>query len=426
MNDVINIFKELQATSSKNDKIKILKANTDNEKFKSCLKYLFDTNFVTGISTSKINKVVSPQRQVVVLSKWEGVVNYLVENNTGTDVDILVLQNFINSRPEEDRPYIKDLITKSLRLGIDTTTVNKVMPKLIPTWEVQLGSGQDSLKLAKGERFFLSRKLNGNRCSYLDGKLYSRQGKEFTGFQYIIDAIESAIGDKYFVDGELIRDNIDGLSDGENFRIGTGIINSDAEDKSGLKLVIFDVMPREEFINNKKSKDTYSVRKSSLIQLESIISKLDLKCLEVVEMLYEGTDTTKIDECLEYAEQEGWEGCMLNKDKPYVCKRTTDLIKIKKFHTVDLKVIDIVPGEGRLADTLGALVVKYKDNTVNVGSGFSDSLRKKVWGNKEEYIGKIVEVKYKDITKDKTTGKESLQFPVFVTFREDKDTESYN
>ena len=45
-------------------------------------------------------------------------------------------------------------------------------------------------------------------------------------------------------DGELIRKNIDNLSDSENFRIGTGIINSDDTDKSCIEFVLFDCLPR--------------------------------------------------------------------------------------------------------------------------------------------------------------------------------------
>ena len=135
-------------------------------------------------------------------------------------------------------------------------------------------------------------------------------------------------------------------------------------------------------------------------------------------MVYEGKDQSQIMKWLDYAVNQGWEGLMLNKDATYKCKRTTDLIKIKRFYTMDLPVVDVLEGDGRLCGALGALVVKYKDNTVNVGSGFSDESRSELWENKDSLIGRIVEVKYKEITKDKKTGLESLQFPIFVGIRE--------
>ena len=68
--------------------------------------------------------------------------------------------------------------------------------------------------------------------------------------------------------------------------------------------------------------------------------------------------------------------------------------------------------------TAGAIAVKFRDNIVNVGSGFDDKSRDFIWQNREELIGRIAEVKYKEISKDKKTGLESLQFPVFVQIRE--------
>ena len=74
---------------------------------------------------------------------------------------------------------------------------------------------------------------------------------------------------------------------------------------------------------------------------------------------------------------------------------------------------------------MGALVVDYKGNELRVGSGFDDTTRAAVWANPSDYIGRIIEVKYKETTQDKKTGIESLQFPVFVRFRNDKNEVSY-
>ena len=92
--------------------------------------------------------------------------------------------------------------------------------------------------------------MNGNRSSFYKGKLISRQGKEFTGMQHIISDLEQ-LGIGWFYDGELIRKNFDNLPDGENFRIGTGIINSDAETKDEIKFVIFDYFPEFKRISSK-------------------------------------------------------------------------------------------------------------------------------------------------------------------------------
>jgi DNA ligase-1 len=425
MEEVIRIFKQIQETSGKNDKESIIRKNKDNELFKKCLVFLLDGNITTGISKAKIEKAL-PDWSDRSFKDMFDLMEYLETNNTGRDIDISNVQRFVNMTNSDYSDFIKGIVTKSIKLGVDYKTVNKAIPNLIETWEVQLGSGFDKLKLKKDEWFSLSQKLNGNRCSFYNGRLISRQGKVFKGFQHIINDIIACGLENKFIDGELIRKNTDGLSDGENFRIGTGIINSDAETKEEIKLVIFDTFAAEQ-IKNKVSDCTYKIRYENNIKpLREEIEKKNLHNIEVVKVVYQGTDQSQINKWLDYAVEHDWEGLMINKDATYKCKRTTDLIKVKRFYTMDLRVVDVLEGDGRLQGTLGALVAEFKGNTVNVGSGFSDEQRTDIWNNREDMIGKIVEVKYKEITSDKKTGLESLQFPIFVRLRDDKIEPSYN
>lgn len=428
MKEVIKLFEQIQKTSGLNDKKEIIIQNRDNELFKRCLRFLLDGNIVTGISKKKIKKKVLPHSELApyylsIYSTFDDVMEYLKTNNTGKDEDIYEIQAFLLGH-EDNREFYEQMITKRFRLGADEKLVNQCIPGLINTWDVQLGSSYEKLKLKDGEWFSLSQKLNGNRASFYHEKLISRQGKEFTGMQHIISDLKQ-LGIGWFYDGELIRKNIDNLSDGENFRVGTGIINSDALNKDEIQFVIFDYFPESE-IEKGESTAKYKVRKNMLNKLREVIKEKNLQNIEVVTMIYEGTDQSQIMKWLDYAIEQGWEGLMLNKDAVYKCKRTTDLIKIKRFYTMDLPVIDVLEGDGRLKGTLGALIVQYNNNTVNVGSGFDDKTRKLFWSKKEYIIGRTVEVKYKEITKDKKTGLESLQFPIFIRLREIGKCVSYD
>lgn len=428
MVEVIKLFKQIQETSSLNDKKAIITANKDNELFKECLRFLLDGNVVTGISTKKIRKKVTPSSELAPYylcahSTFKDVMEYLRKNNTGKDEDIYEVQSFLSAHGE-DRDFYEQMITKSFRLGADAKLVNKCIRNLIDVWEVQLGASYEKLKLKQNEWFSLSQKCNGNRCSFYRGKLISRQGKEFTGMDHIVsDLIQLGIG--WFYDGELIRKNIDNISDGENFRIGTGIINSDAKSKEEIKFVVFDYFPESEVITGQSSAK-YKIRRDMLMGLKNAIKEKNIQNVEVVTMVYEGTDQSKIMKWLDYAVEQGWEGLMLNKDATYKCKRTTDLIKIKRFYTMDLPIVKVLEGDGRLKGTLGALVVKYKDNTVNIGSGFNDETRREFWEDRDNLVGRIIEVKYKEISKDKKTGLESLQFPIYVGLRELGKSISYD
>jgi DNA ligase-1 len=426
MKEVVRIFKQIQETSGKNDKERIIRENKNNELFKKSLVFLLDGNVTTGISKAKIEKRLDIVNHITIdKMDFELLMDYIQDNNTGRDSDISIVQSFIDNQPDEYREFYEQMITKSIKLGVDYKTVNKAIPNLIETWEVQLGSGFDKLKLKNNEWFSLSQKLNGNRCSFYKGKLISRQGKQFKGFQHIIDDIIACGLENKFIDGELIRKNTDGLSDGENFRIGTGIINSDAETKEEIKLVIFDMFSAEQ-VKNKVSDCTYKIRYENNIKpLREEIEKKNLHNIEVVKVVYQGTDQSQINKWLDYAVEHDWEGLMINKDATYKCKRTTDLIKVKRFYECDVKCIRVEKGDGKYSNTLGAIVVDYKGFEVNTGSGFTDEQRDYYWNNPDDIVGKIVTIKYKEETHNKNGGT-SIQFPIFQCVRFDKTEESYN
>lgn len=116
---------------------------------------------------------------------------------------------------------------------------------------------------------------------------------------------------------------------------------------------------------------------------------------------------------------------MLNLDKPYVCKRTDYILKVKVMSTCDLKVVGFEEGTGKNQGKLGALIVDYKGFLCGVGSGFTDYDRDYIWNHKEEYLNKIVEVQYFEESKNQDGGI-SLRFPVFKKIRYDKIEPSYN
>ena len=431
MKEVIKIFKQIQETSSTNDKKAIITANKDNELFTKCLKFLLDSNVNTGISSKKIHKKVEPSSElapyyICANSTFEEVMDYLQKNNTGTDDDIYEIQCFLEEH-EEDREFYEQMITKKYKLGVDKKVVNKCIPNLIPSWDIQQAYPLSEKNEPKdGEWFALTQKLNGSNCSYYNGKLISRQGKEFTGLQHIIDDIERLPRhEKFFFNGELIRKNTDNLPDDQNFQIGTGIINSDDSDKSCIKFVIYEILPIEEFENG-ESKLTYKNRRIMLLNpLSTAISRLETDNLEVVPIIYDGTDKSKIKELLNQADSDGWEGLMLNKDTKWKNKRNNGILKVKSFKHADILCTGVVEGDGKYKGTLGNIICNYKGFDLSIGSGFLDSDRDYYWKHKNEIVGKIIQVKYKCETKNKKGGI-SLQFPIFQCIRFDKDKESYN
>lgn len=424
------MVKALQGTKKKTDKTRILldarkDFGDEDDELMFFFRFLLDPAIVTGLSDAKINKKVTAKPDLDFEHYSCGCLYLMGKgHNTGSDASIATIQNYLHKNPEYEE-FLKRLFTKNLPIGVEAATINKVYSEeIIPVWEVQQGYPIDKYKFRKGELIFASRKLNGSRGTYFKGDIISRQAQKFEGLDHIIKDIEKIIGTDYAVDGELIRRNIDGLTDGQNFRETISILNSDGNDKSLIKFVIFDIVPIDEFERDACT-ENYSVRKKRLLDMKNKIQKNGTQNIEVVQMVYEGTDVNDVYDWLDYAVKHDWEGLVVNRQVPYRRTRHNGCLKVKRFYTVDLRITAIEEGQNRLAGTMGALVVDYKGNELRVGSGFDDATRAAVWENPDNYIGKIVECKYKEVTMDKKTGLESLQFPTFVRFRNDKNEVSY-
>lgn len=425
--EVKKFFDLLANTPSIKVKKQLLAEKRDDGNVKKFLDYLLNPFFVTGISEKKIRKVVSVERPIQFHS-FDELMAYVRKNHTGSDDILASVQAYLDSVNPELRTFYIGIITKTIRVGCDAKTVNDALGyEFIPQWEVQQAYQIGKLKMNENEWFSLSQKLNGVRGTYFEGKLISRQGKEFTGLEHILEDIRQLIpnSDEWVVDGELIRKNVEHISDNENFRLTTGILSQEDGDKRQIQLVIFDILPKAEFLRG-ESQLRYRDRLEQLKDLEQRIQRRNLSNLRIVDVLYTGNDMSMISKCLDRMVAEGKEGLMLNRNCKYFTRRHNGILKVKQFYTVDLEIVDLEEGTGRLSGTLGAFVVRYKNNYLRVGSGMTDDQRKKFWNDGLNLIGRVIEVKYKDESYDHRTGLRSLQFPTFVQLRELGKQESYD
>lgn len=422
------VCKQLQETSARTGKEKIIAEYRGYDDFKSLLLFLFDNSVTTGLDIKKVNKQTNSCDYYEFINSFTQLLDYVKEHNTGRDYDINTIQHTacLFSDNEQILDFIYEVVTKSLRLGIDSKTINKIFGyEFIPTFDVQLGTPIEDVKLNGDEEIFISQKLNGTRCIYWKGDLWTRSGKKYTGCQHIINDIKRLCKEDFCIDpnevvfdGELVLKSC-GLSDSEAFQKGTGIANSKNETKEELEYVIFDTMSSLDF-ENKTSSRKYGSRRAFLETLPETFNRLGLTNIRIVPFFYRGYNHEKIWEYLDYAEANDMEGVIVNLDDYYQFKRTKSLLKCKKFFDIDLRCIRIEQGEkGKYKNTLGAIVCRYKDGEVKVGSGFTEEQRNDYFNNPGKIINEIVTVKYKEATKNKD-GSESLQFPVFVCVRQDK------
>ena len=423
-----DIYK-LQSIGGAKAKCDFIKSREADQYFKNFLYFALNPLLTYNISKRSIDKLMADSNtegQKLIffndifeccehLSRLRG-----IDDATLRQVKLLLDVKY--GSKEEKELYVQ-LLSKTVRLGITAKTINKIIPNLIPEWEVQQAYPVDKYPLKDGTEFWLTQKLNGARATLYNGQILARSGMPYKGLDHITDALSWLREVGFVADGELtLRDKGD-LSDNEAFRVATGILNSDSVNKTVICYTIFDLIPIKDFDSPNPSV-TYRYRREILNQFSELVKDTN-GCVNVLPILYHGTDQSKIEELLEQMVKEDKEGLMINTDVPYRRTRHKGILKVKRFYTMDLPIIRCEEGTGRLEGTLGAFVLEYKGNEVKVGSGFTDEQRDQFWKNRDDIVDTLCEVKYKEISQDKSTGLESLQFPVFVGLKNDKTEVSF-
>lgn len=423
-----DIYK-LQSISGAKAKCDFIKSHDEDTYFKRFLYFALNPLITYNISKKSLDKLMSGNnadgQKLIFFNDIFECCEYLSRLRSMDDATLRQIKTLLDMKypDQEEKELYMQLLSKTVRLGITGKTINKIIPNLIPEWEVQQAYPVDKYPLKIGTEFWLTQKLNGARATLYEGQLLARSGMPYKGLEHITDALSWLRVAGFVADGELTLKDKGSLSDNEAFRVATGVLNSDSVNKTVICYTIFDMIPVKDF-DALKPQVTYKYRRDILNQFAERIADTD-GAVRVLPVLYHGTDQSKIEELLEQMVREDKEGLMINTDAPYQRTRHKGILKVKRFYTMDLPIIRCEEGTGRLSGTLGAFVLKYKENEVKVGSGFTDEQREQFWNNRDDMEGLLCEVKYKEISQDKGTGLESLQFPVFVGIRTDKTEVSY-
>ncbi|UDY80671.1 sulfur carrier protein adenylyltransferase [Geobacillus phage GR1] len=420
MKTYVVIMDELKNESGRIAKENLLKKYEDVPGLKEIFKFVFNPMIVTGLAKRKIEKKVNVSHEIELETIFDAM-NFVKDNNTGNDLVIATVQNFLNKlKTEEEKELAKSILVKDLPIGISRTTLNKVYGNdFIEKYSVMLAGKYEPEKCDLSGGFNLTLKLDGNRITvfnYEDGpKFLARSGKEVEGLVELEEEFKKLPKNMVY-DGEIIAVNKDNLPSKDLFNLTQTIVRRKGP-KTGLNFVMFDMLPISEF-NEGKSKKKYNERVNIdmehmfnyEIHPESLIKK--------VPIYYTGTDESVIPKILSEVEEQGYEGLMINLlDSYYETKRSKGILKVKTFHTADLLCVGIK--EDIRGNRCGSVTVDYKGFRVDV-AGLKDEQKDLFWKHPETVVGKIIEVKYFEESKN-SQGALSLRFPSFVRIREEKD-----
>lgn len=436
----------LSRTSSRTEKMYLLKKNEDLPGFKEIMHFIFNPYTHTGISTAKLDKARVWAKSILAVKdttgicevSYEQVLSYFTVHQTGSDADISYAAKFlayICIMPNSTRNTMKlakAILTNDLQIGVTATSLNTVYGKdFIPKTGCMLGTPHEDVSNIHWP-CIETEKLDGIRRILIkennNVRMYSRSGHEDEGLVDIEEEARRLLPNNHVYDGELLAegDFVDSIA----LRQATNSIANSKGVRHGITLNVFDMIPLDEYLTG-KSKATALERKCRLAATFgddglAFLRPKDWQDMQVAFGLDEDTKFIRPVPILGLAQSfgdvnpvvakiwaRGGEGVMLNTvNGLYEIKRSKELLKVKHTQEFVLECIGFEEGAGRNEGRLGALVAEYQGNTVGVGSGFADYQRLEIWDNKESYRGRKFEI---DSFGESTNalGQKSLNCPIF-------------
>ncbi len=402
---------EMQSTTSTNEKKSILGLYHDASIIHLALHYTYSPHKQFGVTSNQCKK-----RADLVMPIHHDLFDILemLSSRTVTGHDAIRLVNGFIVKNIDYKDLIFCILDKDLKLRANTSTINKVIPNCIPTFDVALAEKyKPNYCDFENEDWYASRKLDGVRCLAInidgDIKFYSRQGKEFETLDNIrkdlIGTTFSLMEPNTVYDGEVCMVDEDGNEDFQG--IMKEIRRKDHTIKSP-RFVVFDQLKLEEF-NSKTSKRKLSERTACNFNGKYVQTLKQVKISDNEELL----------EIVNASEESGYEGVMLRKDCEYQGKRNRNLLKVKKMQDAEYIVIGATNGDIRIVEEgkektincLSNITIKHKGTDVGVGSGFSLEQRKEFGNDHNKILGKTITVQYFEESKNQN-GEFSLRFPV--------------
>ena len=248
-------------------------------------------------------------------------------------------------------------------------------------------------------------KFDGNRClCYWENgeiKLMSRGGKAYD-VQHIADACKNHLPKGKVFDGELYIHGV-ALQD------ITGMIKKPKPESVNLEYHIYDMFSTDDL------EKPWSDR---LIELEAIWDGFSaINPLKEVLTVGVSSEAQALQMEIEFV-AEGFEGAIVRGEAaPYLLgKRSDQLLKIKSFQDDEFRIVGFLEGEGKFEGCIIFECVTDSGRTFKAVPKGSLDQKRDWFEHGESYIGKLLKVKYFQLTNDGIP-----QHPVGLTIRLEED-----
>ena len=438
---IYEIIKELQNASGSLAKQKILDENKDNTLLKNYMKAVYDpalsyymTKLPKGCDALDAGMSTFAQEHI------EWVTHFLAKRIVTGHQASKLFASLLSALDDNGRELMSLLIKRSIGAGVGDTMVLKTWPDLyfIPVYQrCSLMDDKIKVKFNSLEEFHIQRKLDGSflylvaESSEKPVEAITRAGSKYP--TWFAEKLAIGLPNGFVGVGEVEVYPCFGDKETPLLRQeGNGILNSvlKGADETELgqysfRLTIWDMLTVEEF-NLGISTRVYSERLSTMYK-----SLSNNQCDSIKTI---GTQiVSSVDEAYKiYSEftAAGLEGAVIkNPNSLWKDGTSKGMVKLKIAFEADYVVTGMYEGEGKAKGMLGGLTIATSDGKIscNVGTGFSDVLRKEMWNNPSALRGSIVTIIANDVVTSRNSETSSLFLPVFSDNRFDKTAaDDYN
>ena len=256
------------------------------------------------------------------------------------------------------------------------------------------------------KRVFIQPKFDGVRCYITKDGAFTRTHKHIRSVNHILEQLEPLFKElpHLILDGELYNHSYR-----DNFEDLVGLIKRQYWNQHSLEIQFH----------------WYDLYNTIGVELDFGDRSLMIKLLQneyvpinkwvKISPTGQVKSEFQMREFHERLKSEGYEGSIVRLDRPYECKRSHNLCKVKDFMDFEATVISVVEGKGKLQGKLGKFVM-IGDNGVEFGapaSGHTHAKRQQMWEDRDNLVGTIWTVECFELTKYGAP-----RFPVLKTCRD--------
>lgn len=437
---ILELVDSIAATSSKNDKIAMLKACSGSLPLKRVLQATYEPLISYGIRAVPARSHAEEGGSQFDGMTW-GIVGMLADRTLTGNAMHAAVQAELNRLTVKSAELFKRIILKDMRAGFSEETCNKVWPKLLaefPYMRCSLPKDADFNKWNWEEGHVSQQKADGMFANVNHEEsgavfIYSRQGTmlPMDKFQSLADTVSLTLQAGTQNHGELLIMRNGKILERE---IGNGILNKvvsggDFGPGEVPVLWLWDQIPLSAVQAKGKHEVPYKAR------LASIIKQLKGKAINAIQLV-PTLIVKSYAEAMQHAAiimQNGGEGTILKKgDAIWKDGTSKEQIKLKLEFEVDLKVIAIQEGNAnsKNAGRAGAMTCETSDGLLRVDVAIkNEKMRDEVDANPDAWIGVIMPVTGNLILKPSPSNElHSIFLPRFTsaTWRDKSGADSLN